>query len=491
MDIFSLSAAVVNELFDQKMTVRLNITGATATLSYGVQLTRRKIYMKAVCKHVVFFLFVFLGLAFFGWAGGQRVTAQTDIVNIPVGQVPVRAAINPQTNKIYVTNRQSNNVTVIDGTNNSTVTVAAGWGAFVVAVNTLTNKIYVANQFNNTVTVIDGTNNSTATITTGDSPNAIAVNPLTNKIYVANQSSDDVTIINGADNSTTTVNVGNDPRSVAVNPVTNKIYVSARDGNTMTVIDGANNSTATVTVSFGTEMVAVNPVTNKIYAAGSIFFTAIDGATNSTTTFFFGSPTAMTVNSMTDRVYVVDSYGELAIINGADNSMARINIAAPARTIALNQATNKIYVPDRTLNAPSLTIIDGATNATTAAATGAEQDAVVVNPVTNKIYVVNSAENNVTVIEGASDPATAFTIGGRIGAGNGRGIPNASVFLLDAHGRIHAARTNTFGFYRFNNIPFGAVIVGASAKNRTFAAPRRAVNVAGDLDDLNFMALDD
>src|SRR5262245_11007263 len=102
-----------------------------ASLSYGVQLIRRNFYMNAVFKHVGLFLFVALGLAFFGWAAGQRVTAKTGIVNIPVGEVPTRAAINPQTNKIYVSNRQSNSVTVIDGTNNSTVTVAAGWGAFV------------------------------------------------------------------------------------------------------------------------------------------------------------------------------------------------------------------------------------------------------------------------------------------------------------------------------------------------------------------------
>ncbi len=49
----------------------------------------------------------------------------------------------------------------------------------------MTNKIYVANSGSNNVTVIDGVTNSTATVSTGDSPMSVAVNPVTNRIYVA------------------------------------------------------------------------------------------------------------------------------------------------------------------------------------------------------------------------------------------------------------------------------------------------------------------
>ena len=41
------------------------------------------------------------------------------------------------------------------------------------------------------VTVIDGTNNSTTTVAAGSGPIAVAVNPVTNKIYVANDNSDE------------------------------------------------------------------------------------------------------------------------------------------------------------------------------------------------------------------------------------------------------------------------------------------------------------
>ena len=103
-----------------------------------------------------------------------------------------------------------------------TATVPAGTNPFAVAVNPVTNKTYIANRFSANVTVIDGATNTTATVPTGITPNAVAVNPVTNKIYVATFSST-VTVIDGADNSTTTVVAGTQPVAVAVNPVTNRI----------------------------------------------------------------------------------------------------------------------------------------------------------------------------------------------------------------------------------------------------------------------------
>ena len=76
------------------------------------------------------------------------------------------------------------------------------------AVNPVTNKIYVANSDSNNVTVIDGATNSTTTVPVGHRPAAVAVNPVTNKIYVANSGSNNVTVIDGATNTTTTVAAG-------------------------------------------------------------------------------------------------------------------------------------------------------------------------------------------------------------------------------------------------------------------------------------------
>ena len=57
-----------------------------------------------------------------------------------------------------------------------TATVTVGTYPWAVAVNPVTNKIYVVNEGSYNVTVIDGATNGTATVGTGNRPYAVAVN---------------------------------------------------------------------------------------------------------------------------------------------------------------------------------------------------------------------------------------------------------------------------------------------------------------------------
>src|SRR5258706_10716 len=89
-------------------------------------------------------------------------------------------------------------------------TVPVGVNPFGVGVNPTTNLIYVSNQNSNNVSVIDGiTNTVVATVGVGNIPNGVGVNPNTNFIYVANNSSNNVSVINGNTNAiVATVTVG-------------------------------------------------------------------------------------------------------------------------------------------------------------------------------------------------------------------------------------------------------------------------------------------
>jgi YVTN family beta-propeller protein len=103
-------------------------------------------------------------------------------------------AVNPVTNRIYVANFDSGNVTVIDGaTNVVTATLAAGGGAL--AINPVTNKIYLAsNSGIGNVVIIDGATNTSTAVPAG-SPIPLAVDVATNRVYVANNSGNDVTVL--------------------------------------------------------------------------------------------------------------------------------------------------------------------------------------------------------------------------------------------------------------------------------------------------------
>jgi len=398
--------------------------------------------------------------------------AQTVGATVPVGSSPQAVAVNIVTNKVYVANYVSGDVTIIDGATNSTTTVPAGLRPVAVAVNEATNKIYIANHGDalqlggdpGSVTVIDGATGSTTTVIDPNAvvPNALAVNSITNKIYVANFLSSNITVIDGNTNTTTTITDPNAANltvyAIAVNETTNKIYVAnnnidrpgANPGN-ITVIDGATNSTTTLTDPNANtpNSVAVNPVTNEVYVAnvgngaapGNV--TVVDGATNAITTVadtnlwpgIDSRGFSVAVNSVTNKIYVADEkdsnlLSHVTVVDGTTNSVTTITDpnALASVAVAVDSATNVIYIANGGClllsgcnNPGSVTVIDGAGNSFTSVVDPNANAplAVAVNPVTNTIYAANAGSGNVTVINGAlgsSGVVLSVTI-----AGNGAG----------------------------------------------------------------------
>jgi YVTN family beta-propeller protein len=325
---------------------------------------------------------------------------------VPSGDFPVAVAVNAKTNQVYVTNYFSANVTVIDGRDNSVADiVAVEDGPLAMAVNPVTNRVYVANGDSDNVTIIDGSDNVTATVEVGAFPSAFAVNPVTNRVYVANFLGDNVTVIDGNDHSTSTVAAGDGPIAVAVNPMTNRVYVANTSNGTVTVIDGSDNSTSTVSAGDGPVAVAVNLVTNRIYVANqrSGNVTVIDGSDNSVIDIVAveDGPVGVAVNPVTNRVYVANfSSDNVTVIDGSDNSPTTVAAGNGPIAVAVNSITNRTYVANQLSD--DVTVIDGNDNSIiTTAGAGNEPRALAVNPVTNRVYVANQLSDDVTVIDGS------------------------------------------------------------------------------------------
>lgn len=185
------------------------------------------------------------------------------IATVSVGVKPYGIAVNPNTNRIYVTNYQ--NVSVIDGsTNNVIATVSIGNNSYEsrIGINVLNNRIYVVNSDDDNISVIDGSsNNVIATVTVGSQPSGIGVNPTTNRIYVVNTASGNISIIDGSANTViATITVGHWPGRIDVNPLTNGIYIANYLDYSVSVISGFSNTViATIPVGSRPSGVGVNP----------------------------------------------------------------------------------------------------------------------------------------------------------------------------------------------------------------------------------------
>jgi YVTN family beta-propeller protein len=77
--------------------------------------------------------------------------------DIPIGGSPTGIAVNPNTDTIFVTDRESGSISVIDAqTNNIIKEIPIGGSPTGIAVNPDTNTIYVINGDSSSVSVIDG-----------------------------------------------------------------------------------------------------------------------------------------------------------------------------------------------------------------------------------------------------------------------------------------------------------------------------------------------
>jgi YVTN family beta-propeller protein len=352
-------------------------------------------------RHDLLRHFLFIAIAIAVFAGCRPVHAQATIT---VGTDPVAIAINTATNKVYIANEFSDNVTVVDGSTNATRNVAVGKRPQHIAVNTKTNKIYVSLGTDSSLAVIDGATLAVTVVPLGTN-GPITVDEATNRIYVLRSGpTDEVTILDGATHNwhsiaidsywpiaqalhsaarrlyvatyatgdirvvdltstsdfppTSVVKTWNKPVALALNPGTGRGYaLTEQIEGPVNIFSLADNSVRWLDHpghGRGGRAVAVNATTNRIYAAFEGEIMILDGATDALTWIPASTGFAVAVNPNSNKIYVPADDGTLAIINGANGAMTRAAIPAGAKAIAVNPATGRVYIAG-----PQLTVLEG------------------------------------------------------------------------------------------------------------------------------------
>ena len=365
--------------------------------------------------------------------------SQTVQPRITVGTNPVSVAVNPMTNKVYVANAGSNNLTIVNGgTGTPIATLPMPAYPAWVAVDAEANRIYVSALTGANTTIVDGASNAVITTLASGGGGWTAVNPINDAVYVMRYGAgDEVNMIQNELYVGTSRSYG--PIGIAVNPVNNWVYVVNQATGDVAVLDmttydpypalkcpdgaggfkpqppvpppgGPDPWPGCINVPDTPVAVAVNPVTNKIYAVSSGTSNQISVINGVNSTFVSLTPTggltggkAIAVNPVTNKVYVAFGNG-VVVLNGADNTMTTLPIASGNPVaIGVNVLTNKVYVPK---NDGTLLAIDGATNvATPVGGLTAGANAIAVNPLTNTIYVTDSG-GGVTPVQSPIGEAT-------------------------------------------------------------------------------------
>ena len=320
-------------------------------------------------------------------------------------------------------------------------------------------------------------------ISAGQTPIAVATNPATNTTYVVNQCGNDptclspgtVTVVRGVSLETDTVRVGRQPVAIAVNSNTNKIYVAnSVCGNnypncptpgSVTVIDGNTRQTHSVNVGIDPNAIVVNAATNKIYvenycgtdptcaATSSGTVSVIDGASFQVTATVNVNiqPFALALNSATNKIYVANfcgadsncqSLGTVTVIDGGTLTATAVHVDAFPDAVALNALTKQVYVVNNCGDDP-VNCADGGTvsdidttngNHVTEIPVGNGPTALAIDAVTNQIYVVNNLDSTVSQIDGGSNQVVnSFRVGSGRSSPKGIGVDSATnkIYVID------------------------------------------------------------
>lgn len=309
---------------------------------------------------------------------------------LTMGYRPYQIAVNSRTNRVYVTDEQTSELVVIDGSNHAVINrilipppAPPSYTPLLdrfyrhLAVSEALNRIYLPrvdysyNSSGQFIDVIDGgTNQIRGSIAldpaTGTYLNRIAVDDTRRRIYVGatrpvgTYTYETTLVVYDANTETriATVSLGTGlfatVDALAVNPVTGRVYISTHGG--VAIVDG-NTNVPIRTVNASGELIAVNRTTNKIYARGNGGLAVIDGATDSLeTTFPIQSngdyESAFDVDEVTNRVYVTHSNqwnsttGRITAYDGNNNYqfLGQIDLAIKPVGLAFASASRELFV---------------------------------------------------------------------------------------------------------------------------------------------------
>ena len=144
--------------------------------------------------------------------------------------------------KLYVANMDSDKVSIIyTESDNSktfktkTFNVPAGSSPRYIAVSD--PKIFIASLGSNNLSVIDTSNNVTTEIPIGQKQSSVEFDPIRKRLYVLDISNDTLSIVTENGKSINNIPVGKAPFNIKYNKNTHKIYVANRDSHSISIID--------------------------------------------------------------------------------------------------------------------------------------------------------------------------------------------------------------------------------------------------------------
>lgn len=175
---------------------------------------------------------------------------KTLVANIVAGQMPTGIALSDNEHYLYTANFKSNNVNVIDTTNNTNITTIENVGVNPKKLLVIPDKniMYCVNWGSDNITVINISNNTIVKkVNTGAGPNDILLSPDKTIAYISNNKGQSITMVNTETHENKgEIKIGYSPTCMCISPDRKSLLIagsnSNRTENRILIFDIATNS---------------------------------------------------------------------------------------------------------------------------------------------------------------------------------------------------------------------------------------------------------
>ena len=286
-----------------------------------------------------------------------------NVITQPSGSLTGVSAAASSNGNIYVANNGSNNVTVIPGNQNvATGNVTVGSQPVSVASNSASNKAYIVNRGSSDVSVINAVDSTVAaaTISVGASPIWGVVSSDGRLLFVVNQGSNNVTIIDTLLDqqvvSGSPITVGSMPNFAFYDNNLKRIYVNNSGSNSISVIKADVYDPAAVPPVVPTLLATINlspgplPTSLTVLADGTRAYVARGGCAAGINHISLPASLAGCTGSV---VSVIDAVGL--------REMGTVTVGSGAVSIDASSDSSKVFVTNANLGSTS--VIRTSTNA--------------------------------------------------------------------------------------------------------------------------------
>jgi DNA-binding beta-propeller fold protein YncE len=301
---------------------------------------------------------------------------------------PEYAAVNPNTNIAYISYTLSNFILAINLSKGTIEKKIKASHPKNIVVNNTTNKVFVASA--DGVYEINGVNNEFAIITTGlhNSSGTVSVDPVTNTIYTCFDNSNNLIVIDALTHSVRSdIIVGKSLSGAAIDSENERIYIPNYESESISVINykQSNNPIDNISIKQkwdsnerrNPSLVVLNENSQILYVQTHVTHGHEGGAVEYEWLYLIYIPTKKSIKRMalnsnvtvgftydatsnslymrkTNSIFKFDAFGNNKKVVGKINTeytsiwkrIFRDGYDYLAEVIAVNSATNKVYVSD-------------------------------------------------------------------------------------------------------------------------------------------------